>query len=65
MPPVTWKVKPLAAMAQMSRVKAQLKRVSQGKATRPGVSPLLALMADMAATGRRTRWYRKMMAASG
>lgn len=65
MPAITWKTKPLAAMAEMARVKVQLKRASHGRAANPRVSPLLALLADVAATGRRTRWYRRMMATAG
>ncbi|MCJ0762828.1 NADH:flavin oxidoreductase/NADH oxidase family protein [Variovorax terrae] len=61
--PVRWKVKPLAAMARMAMVKFQLRRLSQGRATLPSVSPLRALVLDQFLTVLRTRRYRRLMAA--
>jgi 2,4-dienoyl-CoA reductase-like NADH-dependent reductase (Old Yellow Enzyme family) len=60
--PVRWKLKPLAALATMAIVKFQLRRLSQGRAPRPGISPLLALALDQLLTALRTRRYRHLMA---
>ena len=60
--PVTWKNKMMAALATMARVKYQLKRVSQGKATRPAISPLWALVSQQVMTGQQTKKYRRWMA---
>ncbi len=40
--PITWKNKVLASLATMAVVKFQLRRLSQGRATQPKVSPLWA-----------------------
>ncbi len=64
MPPVRWKLKPLAAMATMAKVKFQLRRLSRGQATQPAVSPLHALLVDQIRTAGLTRQYRHWMAAS-
>ena len=61
--PVRWKLKPLAAMATMAMVKLQLRRLSQGRATRPHVSPLRAFLLDQLLTLYRRRRYRRRMAA--
>lgn len=58
---VPWKNKALVSVATMSVVKKQLKLLSAGKATRPQVSPLLALIANQWKTFRQTRRYRKWM----
>ncbi|KPA95100.1 NADH:flavin oxidoreductase/NADH oxidase family protein [Pseudomonas asplenii] len=61
LPPIRWKKKPLAALANMAVVKFQLKRLSQGRRTRPEVSPAWALVLDRLFIGRRTRQYRAAM----
>ena len=62
LPPVRWKRKPLAALANMAVVKFQLHRLSRGRKTRPGVSALWALIVDQLYLGKRTRQYRRAMA---
>lgn len=61
LPAIAWKSKPLAALARMAVVKFQLRRLSQGRATRPGVSPLMALLFGQLRTGVQTRAYRAWM----
>ncbi|MGH8446235.1 MAG: NADH:flavin oxidoreductase/NADH oxidase family protein [Solimonas sp.] len=61
--PVRWKAKPLAALATMSLVKFQLRRLSTGRTPRPGVSALRAFLIDQIAMLRKTRRYRKWAAA--
>lgn len=64
--PITWKNKTLASLANMAVVKFQLRRLSQGRAPHPTVSPLRALIVQQTANASRTRWYRRRMAqASG
>lgn len=63
--PITWKNKAAASMAQMAVVKHQLRRLSQGKATQAGVSPVRALVVEQIATLRRTRQYRQWAAQRG
>lgn len=60
--PITWKNKPLASLANMASVRYQMGKISHGKAPRPEVSPLRALIEQQAATLWRTRQYRKWMA---
>lgn len=60
--PVTWKAKPLAALANMAMVKFQLRRLSQGLAPQPTVSPLRAFLMDQLRSFIRTRKYRRLMA---
>lgn len=60
--PITWKNKPLASLANMAAVKFQLRRLSQGKAPDPKVSPLRALILQQMANAIRTRQYRRRMA---
>jgi len=60
--PITWNNKMMASLATMARVKYQLKRVSQGKATRPAISPLWALVSQQVMTGQQTKKYRRWMA---
>jgi hypothetical protein len=55
----------MASLATMARVKYQLKRVSQGKATRPAISPLWALVSQQVMTGQQTKKYRDWMAQRG
>jgi len=62
---ITWKNKMMASLATMARVKYQLKRVSEGQATRPAISPLWALVSQQVMTGRQTKKYRAWMAQRG
>ncbi|MFZ6044578.1 NADH:flavin oxidoreductase/NADH oxidase family protein [Pseudomonas sp. CR3202] len=57
--PITWKNKTLGAMANMAVVKYQLLRLSNGRSTRPEVSPLVALLQQQLFTVFRTRRYRR------
>ncbi len=57
--PVRWNNKTLAALATMSVVKFQLRRLSLGRNPEPGVSPLRALLLDQLRNARRTKQYRK------
>ena len=59
--PIRWKRKPLAALATLAVVRFQLKRMSRGQTTKPGISALLALILDQVYLARRTRQYRKAM----
>ncbi|WP_017906487.1 NADH:flavin oxidoreductase/NADH oxidase family protein [Pseudomonas asplenii] len=61
LPPIRWKKKPLAALANMAVVKFQLKRLSRGRRTKPEVSPAWALLLDRLFIGRRTRQYREAL----
>jgi 2,4-dienoyl-CoA reductase-like NADH-dependent reductase (Old Yellow Enzyme family) len=65
LPPITWRNKPLASMANMAVVKFQLHKLSQAKAPEPGVSPLRALLVQQVATLWRARQYRRWMARRG
>jgi 2,4-dienoyl-CoA reductase-like NADH-dependent reductase (Old Yellow Enzyme family) len=59
--PITWKNKVLGSLANMAVVKFQLTRLSQGRATRPGVSPLRALVLQQLSAACQTRRYRTWM----
>ncbi|WP_397452384.1 NADH:flavin oxidoreductase/NADH oxidase family protein [Pseudomonas sp. NA-150] len=59
--PINWKSKALASLANMAVVKFQLRRLSQGRQPKPGVSALRALLIDRLFIGRRTRQYRNAM----
>lgn len=59
--PIRWKSKALAALASMAVVKFQLRRLSQGRQTKPGVSALRALLVDRLFITRRTKQYRNAM----
>ncbi|WP_430444913.1 MAG: NADH:flavin oxidoreductase/NADH oxidase family protein [Pseudomonas piscis] len=61
LPPIRWKRKALAALAYMALVKLQMRQLADGHSTRPGASPLRALLAEQWSTLRRTRQYRRMM----
>jgi 2,4-dienoyl-CoA reductase-like NADH-dependent reductase (Old Yellow Enzyme family) len=63
--PITWKSKPLASLAAMAVVKFQLRRLSRGRTSSPGVSPLKALLLGQLRTASLTRKYRRWMASSG
>jgi 2,4-dienoyl-CoA reductase-like NADH-dependent reductase (Old Yellow Enzyme family) len=60
--PITWKNKVLASLATMAVVKFQLRRLSQGRATQPGVSALWAFALQQWMMFRQTRQYRRWMA---
>ncbi|MHC2148564.1 NADH:flavin oxidoreductase/NADH oxidase family protein [Pseudomonas sp. 210_17 TE3656] len=62
LPPITWKNKTLASLANMALVKFQLRKLSLGKAPRPQVSPLRALLEQQLANTLRARQYRRWMA---
>ncbi|MGH8383938.1 MAG: NADH:flavin oxidoreductase/NADH oxidase family protein [Pseudomonas sp.] len=62
LPPIRWKRKPLAALANMAVVKFQLHRLSRGRKTRPQVSAVLALVLDQVNIARLTKRYRQAMA---
>jgi 2,4-dienoyl-CoA reductase-like NADH-dependent reductase (Old Yellow Enzyme family) len=61
LPPILWKRKPLAALANMAVVKFQLHRLSRGRKPRPQVWAVWALILDRLYIGRRTRQYRQAM----
>jgi len=56
--PIRWKNKPLASSAHMAAVKYQLTRLSRGRRTLSGVSPVWALGLSQFAMRRRARRYR-------
>ena len=60
--PIAWKNKVLASLAYMAVVKFQLRQLSRGRAPRPQVSPLRALLLERFNSARRTRQYRRLMA---
>jgi 2,4-dienoyl-CoA reductase-like NADH-dependent reductase (Old Yellow Enzyme family) len=60
--PIRWKSKALGSLANMAVVKFQLKRLSEGRAADPHVSPLKALMLQQLAAACQTRRYRRWMA---
>lgn len=60
--PIRWKNKPLASSAHMSAVRYQLARISRGRTTKPGVSPLWALIAAQIESGRQAKRYRRWAA---
>jgi 2,4-dienoyl-CoA reductase-like NADH-dependent reductase (Old Yellow Enzyme family) len=61
LPPIRWKRKPLAALANMAVVRFQMARLSRGRKPHPEVSALWALIRDRLYLGRRTRQYRQAM----
>jgi 2,4-dienoyl-CoA reductase-like NADH-dependent reductase (Old Yellow Enzyme family) len=62
LPPIVWKNKTLASLANMAAVKFQLRKLSHGKAPHPGVSPLRALLVQQIGNLFRARQYRNWMA---
>lgn len=62
LPPITWKNKTLASLANMAAVKFQLRRLSRGGRPDPKVSPLRAFILQQLATAFRTRQYRRWIA---
>jgi len=63
LPPIRWKRKALAALANMAVVRFQMARLSQGRKPHPEVSALWALIRDRLYLSRRTRQYRQAMGA--
>ncbi|ATQ42488.1 NADH:flavin oxidoreductase/NADH oxidase family protein [Caulobacter mirabilis] len=61
--PISWKNKMMAAMAYMAMIKVQLHRVGAGRAPKPKVSPLWAIVGDVLRTSKRTKLYRRRLAA--
>nr|WP_174506196.1 NADH:flavin oxidoreductase/NADH oxidase family protein [Acinetobacter sp. Marseille-Q1620] len=59
--PIRWKNKALASLANMSTVKYQLRKLSQGNVTNAKVSPLWALILQQLTMAKRTRQYRQVM----
>ncbi|MBY4732888.1 NADH:flavin oxidoreductase/NADH oxidase family protein [Cupriavidus pauculus] len=59
LPPITWKNKALASLANMATVKFQLRQLSRGKPTNARVSPLRALILQQASDAWRARKYRR------
>ncbi|WP_422418713.1 NADH:flavin oxidoreductase/NADH oxidase family protein [Pseudomonas sp. GZD-222] len=57
--PITWKNKALASLANMAVVKFQLRKLSLGKAPKPQVSPLRALLEQQLGNTLRARQYRR------
>ncbi len=64
LPAVRWKRKPLAALATMALVKFQMRQLSRGRGTQPGVSPIRALVVDQIRSARLAKQYRRWMAAT-
>ena len=62
LPPISWKNKAFASLANMARVKFQLRKLSQRKQPDPGVSPLRALIEQQLGNALRTRQYRRWIA---
>lgn len=62
LPPIAWKSKPLAALANMAVVKYQMRRLSNGASTAPGISPLIALLIGQLRTAISAYRYRRWMA---
>ncbi|UVM24935.1 NADH:flavin oxidoreductase/NADH oxidase family protein [Pseudomonas sp. B21-021] len=63
LPPIRWKRKPRAALANMAVVRFQMARLSRGRQPKPEVSALWALIRDRLYLSRRTRQYRQAMSA--
>jgi 2,4-dienoyl-CoA reductase-like NADH-dependent reductase (Old Yellow Enzyme family) len=61
--PIAWRHKLLAARAYMASIKYQMRAVSLGRTTNPGISPLLAFIIERIDVTRRSAQYRKWMAA--
>lgn len=63
--PITWKNKALASMGNMAAVKFQLRRLSRGEASKPGVSPGWALLLQQLGNARQARRYRRWVSLRG
>jgi 2,4-dienoyl-CoA reductase-like NADH-dependent reductase (Old Yellow Enzyme family) len=59
LPPITWKNKAMASLANMAAVKFQLRNLSRGHAPHPAVSPLRALIVQQVTNTLRARQYRR------
>ncbi|MEW6339142.1 MAG: NADH:flavin oxidoreductase/NADH oxidase family protein [Pseudomonadota bacterium] len=59
--PIGWKNKALGSLANMAVVKFQLGRLSKGRASNPGVSPLRALVLQQITAACQTRRYKRWM----
>ncbi|WP_248730457.1 NADH:flavin oxidoreductase/NADH oxidase family protein [Pseudomonas sp. MWU13-2517] len=59
LPPITWKNKTIASLANMAVVKFQLRKLSLDKRPDPSVSPLRALLQQQLGEACRTRQYRR------
>ena len=62
--PIDWQRKPLAALAILSVVRYQMRRLSRGRLPNPKVAPWLALVRDQWFIAWRTRQYRATMTQS-
>ncbi len=62
LPPLTWKNKVLASLAQMALVKHQLKRHSLGQSAQPHANPIWVLLMQQMQQGAQSRRYRQWMA---
>ncbi|WP_313514507.1 NADH:flavin oxidoreductase/NADH oxidase family protein [Pseudomonas sp.] len=65
LPPISWKNKALASLANMAVVRFQLRKLSLNKTPDPKVSPWRALILQQLASAIRTRQYRRWMALDG
>ncbi|KMT52178.1 NADH:flavin oxidoreductase/NADH oxidase family protein [Pseudomonas fildesensis] len=61
---IDWQRKPLAALAILSVVRYQMRRLSRGRLPNPKVAPWLALVRDQWFIAWRTRQYRATMTQS-
>ncbi|MFZ6691862.1 NADH:flavin oxidoreductase/NADH oxidase family protein [Undibacterium sp. SXout20W] len=59
LPPIVWKNKALASLANMAVVKFQLNRLSMGKLSTPTVSPVIAFLLQQFNDAMKARRYRK------
>lgn len=62
---ISWKNKAFVAVAITAIIKKQLGLLSLGKATKPGISPLMTLITSQLKTKRQARRYRKWVAEQG
>jgi len=65
LPPITWKNKPLASLANMAVVKFQLHRLSRNRPPQPQVAPWRALLLQQLCDAWRSRQYRRWMVRRG
>ena len=65
LPAIRWKNKAFASLAYMAVVKFQMRQLSRGRRPNPQVSPLRALLLEQLKSARRTRQYKRLMAAQG
>ncbi len=62
LPPVTWKNKVMASLAEMAVAKAQLRRMGAGRSPKATISPLWSLVRDQLWAKGRTKRYRAWVA---